>query len=93
MRKKIEQQYSQFLVSIKERIRKAQYDALKAVNEGLTNLNETVPEKFRNQDIFDFLELGEEHSERELEAAIVTRMDRFLREMGGTVTFVGRSLI
>ena len=62
-----------------------------------TNFNKTVPEKIRNQAklavkdeyTFDFLELGEEHSERELEKAIMSRMDRFLREMGGAVTFVG----
>jgi predicted nuclease of restriction endonuclease-like (RecB) superfamily len=58
-----------------------------------TNFNKTVPEKIRNQAklavkdeyTFDFLELGEEHSERELEKAIMSRMDRFLREMGGAV--------
>lgn len=62
-----------------------------------TNFNKTVPEEIRNQAklavkdeyTFDFLELGEEHSERELEKAIISRMDRFLREMGGAVTFVG----
>src|SRR3989338_374339 len=62
-----------------------------------TNFNKTVPEKIRNQAklavkdeyTFDFLELGGEYSERELEKAIMSRMDRFLREMGGAVTFVG----
>ncbi len=62
-----------------------------------TNFNKTLPEKIRNQAklavkdeyTFDFLELGEEHGERELESALLLKMDRFLREMGGTVTFVG----
>lgn len=38
---------------------------------------------------FDFLELGEEHSERELERAIIARIERFLREMGGMFAFMG----
>ncbi len=62
-----------------------------------TNFNKLVPERIRNQArlavkdeyTFDFLELGEEHSERELETAVMARMDRFLREMGGTMSFVG----
>jgi predicted nuclease of restriction endonuclease-like (RecB) superfamily len=62
-----------------------------------TNFNKTLPEKIKNQAklavkdeyTFDFLELGEEHSERELEKAIMSRMDRFLREMGGAISFIG----
>lgn len=38
---------------------------------------------------FDFLELAEEHSERELEQAMVQNLRRFLAEMGGAFTFVG----
>ena len=38
---------------------------------------------------FDFLELGEEHSERELERALIARIEEFLRAMGGLFTFVG----
>lgn len=37
---------------------------------------------------FDFLELGDEHTERELEAAILRNVGPFLREMGGTFAFV-----
>jgi len=62
-----------------------------------TNFNVTVSEEIRNQAklavkdeyTFDFLELAEEHNEREVESAIMVRMDRFLREMGGAVSFVG----
>ena len=62
-----------------------------------TNFSKTLPEKIRNQAkfavkdeyTFDFLELGEEHSERQLEQAIMARLDKFLREMGGAITFVG----
>jgi len=38
---------------------------------------------------FDFLELGEEHAERELERALVARIEDFLRAMGGLFAFVG----
>lgn len=62
-----------------------------------TNFDRTVPAKYRLQAklavkdeyTFDFLELGEEHSERELERAILARLEHFLREMGGMFAFVG----
>jgi predicted nuclease of restriction endonuclease-like (RecB) superfamily len=38
---------------------------------------------------FDFLELAEEHTERELERALLQKISRFLTEMGGQFTFVG----
>jgi predicted nuclease of restriction endonuclease-like (RecB) superfamily len=38
---------------------------------------------------FDFLELTEQHSERELERALVHHLRNFLAEMGGAFTFVG----
>lgn len=62
-----------------------------------TNFNETVPEKYRNQAIlavkdeyiFDFLELSEEHSEHELEIALLKNIRKFLLEMGPYFCFVG----
>ena len=62
-----------------------------------TNFDQTVPEEIRNQAklavkdeyTFDFLELGEEHSERELERALISKVAIFLREMGGMFTFAG----
>ena len=61
-----------------------------------TNFDETVPEKYRLQAKlavkdeynFSFLEVGEEHSEAELEAAIMKNLRKFLIEMGGYFTFV-----
>lgn len=38
---------------------------------------------------FEFLELGEEHSERDLERALLARIEDFLRAMGGVFAFVG----
>ncbi len=62
-----------------------------------TNFEKTVPEKIKDQAklalkdeyTFDFLELGEEHSEREFERAIIARIEKFLREMGGMFAFLG----
>lgn len=62
-----------------------------------TNFNKTLPEKINNQArlavkdeyTFDFLELGEEHSEMELERALISRVNRFLVEMGGAFAFLG----
>ena len=38
---------------------------------------------------FDFLDLAEEHTERDLEQALVLNLRNFLAEMGGAFTFVG----
>ena len=62
-----------------------------------TNFSETLPEPIRDQArlavkdayTFDFLELGDEHSERQLEAAVLARVEPLLREMGGGFSFVG----
>ena len=62
-----------------------------------TNFKKTLPVKYRDQAklavkdeyTFDFLELGEEHSEREMERAILARIEQFLREMGGRFAFLG----
>jgi predicted nuclease of restriction endonuclease-like (RecB) superfamily len=62
-----------------------------------TNFDQSLPEKYRHQAklavkdeyTFDFLELGEEHSERELELALINNIRRFLIEMGGYFTFIG----
>jgi predicted nuclease of restriction endonuclease-like (RecB) superfamily len=43
----------------------------------------------RDEYTFDFLELGEKHSERELERALIGRIEEFLRAMGGMFAFVG----
>lgn len=62
-----------------------------------TNFDQTISEEIRNQAklavkdeyTFDFLELGEEHNERELERALISKVEIFLREMGDMFTFVG----
>lgn len=62
-----------------------------------TNFDKVLPDKIRQQAklavkdeyTFDFLELGAEHDEKELERAILRKLERFLKEMGGLFTFVG----
>ena len=64
---------------------------------GQTNFGRALSPKLRAQAklavqdeyTFDFLELGQEHSERELERALVTKIEHFLRAMGGLFAFVG----
>ena len=62
-----------------------------------TNFSETLPKADLNQAklavkdeyTFNFLELGDVYSERQLEQALLGRVDAFLREMGGMFAFIG----
>lgn len=62
-----------------------------------TNFDKTLPEKISEQAklavkdeyTFDFLELGEEYNEKQLENAVLAKINRFLQEMGGIFTFMG----
>jgi predicted nuclease of restriction endonuclease-like (RecB) superfamily len=62
-----------------------------------TNFDATLPAEIKAQAAlavkdhytFDFLDLADEHSERELERSLVNNIRRFLAEMGGAFTFVG----
>jgi predicted nuclease of restriction endonuclease-like (RecB) superfamily len=64
---------------------------------GQTNFDKTLSPALRAQAklavkdeyTFDFLELGEQHSERELERALIARIEDFLRAMGGLFSFMG----
>lgn len=62
-----------------------------------TNFDQTVPVEMRNQlklavkdeYTFDFLELADEHTERQLEQAFLAKVEPFLQEMGGVFAFMG----
>lgn len=64
---------------------------------GQTNFDQALTPELRAQAklavkdeyTFDFLELGEEHNERELERALIVRIEDFLRAMGGMFAFMG----
>jgi len=62
-----------------------------------TNFDKTLPDEIKNQAklavkdeyMFDFLDLGEDYSERQLEQAALLKIEKFLREMGGLFSFIG----
>ena len=62
-----------------------------------TNFAQTLPAEsqaramlaVKDEYTFDFLELGDEFSERQLETAILARVEPFLKQMGGVFAFVG----
>jgi predicted nuclease of restriction endonuclease-like (RecB) superfamily len=62
-----------------------------------TNFEQTLPGPVKNQAVlaikdeytFDFLELSEQHNERELENALIQNIRNFLLEMGHQFTFIG----
>ncbi len=62
-----------------------------------TNFDQVLPEQTRKQAFlavkdhytFDFLQLGKEHSESELETSLIKNIRGFLLEMGSYFTFVG----
>jgi predicted nuclease of restriction endonuclease-like (RecB) superfamily len=64
---------------------------------GQTNFDKALTPALRRQAklavkdeyVFEFLELGQQHSERDLERALIARIEDFLRAMGGMFTFMG----
>ncbi len=62
-----------------------------------TNFSKTLPEKYKHQAklavkdeyTFDFIEMGEEHSENELERSLMNNIRKFLIELGGYYAFIG----
>ena len=62
-----------------------------------TSFDQTLPESIKDQAAlavkdqytFDFLELAEQHSERDLEQALVQNLRNFLSEMGDAFAFIG----
>lgn len=62
-----------------------------------TNFEDTLPDTIKSQAVlavkdeytFDFLELSEQHSERELENALIQNIRNFLLEMGHLFSFLG----
>lgn len=62
-----------------------------------TNFDKTVVEEYKDQAVlavkdeytFDFLALGDKHSEYELEIGLINKIREFLAQMGTDYTFVG----
>lgn len=65
---------------------------------GQTNFDVTLPAHIQDQArllvkdeyTFGFLELDDEFSERQLENALIAKVDEFLKEMGSIFAFIGR---
>ena len=63
-----------------------------------TNFDKTLPKNIKekakltvkDEYTFDFLELGDEYTERQFENALTLNIENFLREMGGIFAFIGR---
>ncbi|MDI6735808.1 MAG: PDDEXK nuclease domain-containing protein [bacterium] len=78
-------------------IRQIENQSFEKMLANQTNFDKTVPAKIRHQAklavkdeyTFDFLELGEEHLERELERSLMNIVRKFLLEMGGCFCFIG----
>lgn len=62
-----------------------------------TNFDQSLAEKYKHQAklavkdsySFDFLEMSEEYSEREMELGLIKNIRKFLLEMGGDFSFIG----
>jgi predicted nuclease of restriction endonuclease-like (RecB) superfamily len=62
-----------------------------------TNFDKAIPEKYKHQAKlavkdeynFDFLEIAEDHNEKELELALMKNIRKFLSQMGGDFAFIG----
>lgn len=62
-----------------------------------TNFDKSLAEKYKHQAklavkdsySFDFLEMSEEYSEREMELGLIKNIRKFLLEMGGDFSFIG----
>lgn len=55
-----------------------------------SDLNSKTQLIVKDEYTFDFLELGDDFSERQFENGLVAKVDYFLREMGGTFSYMGR---
>jgi len=96
--------YLELLADIKQRIRSAQYEALKVSQLQISGIwlnfiQNIMTKKFglKNQAklavkdhyTFDFLELADEHSEHQLEEALIINIRNFLCELGFCFAFLG----
>jgi predicted nuclease of restriction endonuclease-like (RecB) superfamily len=70
----------------------------KREGEAITNFNDRLPSPhadlakatLRSPYLFDFLSLGQDAQEREIEKGLVTHIERFLLELGEGFAFLGR---
>ncbi|MDD5279797.1 PDDEXK nuclease domain-containing protein [Acidithiobacillus sp.] len=74
---------------------------LERTGKAVTNFAERLPppgsdlarESLKDPYLFDFLDVGKEADEREIESALVEHITRFLLELGAGFAFVGRQVL
>jgi predicted nuclease of restriction endonuclease-like (RecB) superfamily len=72
----------------------------KRYGKAVTNFQLRLPERqsglaqecLRDPYLFDFLELGDDHSERDLDQGLISHVEKFMRELGQGFSFVGRQV-
>lgn len=73
---------------------------LEREGRAITNFTDRLPasgtdlarQSLKDPYLFDFLDIGQEANEREIEAALVNHITRFLLELGAGFAFVGRQV-
>jgi predicted nuclease of restriction endonuclease-like (RecB) superfamily len=73
---------------------------LERTGQAVTNFNERLPapgsdlakQSLKDPYLFDFLDVGKEADEREIESALVKHITQFLLELGAGFAFVGRQV-
>lgn len=93
MQKTIEHGWSRNIlnIQIELNLHKRQGQAITNFKNRLAPLqSDLVHNTLKDPYIFDFLSLGKEASEREIEKALVTHIEKFLLELGAGFAFVGR---
>ena len=90
--KEIPAGYDDFLRDVKTHIRSAQKKAKLAVKTEIASLSpdaSLAAESIKDEAIFDFLSLGDDYKERELERGLVNKIKDFLLELGKGFAFLG----
>ncbi|MBS1809215.1 MAG: DUF1016 domain-containing protein [Acidobacteria bacterium] len=81
--------YDDFLRDVKMRICSAQSQAMRAVKNEITANAARPLASIRDEEVFNFLSLGDEYKERELERGLVHKIRDFLLELGNGFAFLG----
>jgi predicted nuclease of restriction endonuclease-like (RecB) superfamily len=101
--KEPEEQQFYVLLSVKEKLSKR--ELIRKIDSGtfertmlstqkvsplVTQLQESVSQAFKDTYVFEFLDLPENHSEKDLQQNLILNLKDFLLEMGNGFTFVGQ---
>lgn len=77
-------------LELRRQIKTAQFERTILSNKSISTVNAQFPENlFKDPYIFEFLDLPEEHSETDLEKALVKNLQKFILEIGKGFTYMG----